>query len=174
MTEIIWKGQEAPTREVCQVKSGAHGVAVKSVIQGGVNACTYTLHATRDWEFTDITISISERELKLLRTDQGWEVSGKLRPDLFDAREVDISASPLSNTLPIRRLQLAIGESAEITTAYIRIPELDVTADPQRYTRISENEYLYESRDSDFRRVITVDEKGFIVEYPGLFSRGSS
>ena len=105
------------------------------------------------------------------RTDRGWEIAGETRSDLRDAREVDISASPLSNTLPIRRLRLDVGESADIVTAYIRIPELEVTPDPQRYTRISENEYLYESRDSDFRRSLTVDGDGLVVEYPGLFTR---
>ncbi len=85
-------------------------------------------------------------------------VDGRERNDLEAAREVDIAVSPLSNTLPIRRLELAIGESADITTAYVAVPELTVVADPQRYTRLARHDYLYESRDSDFRRVLTVDE----------------
>uniref|UniRef100_UPI004048F09B putative glycolipid-binding domain-containing protein n=1 Tax=Brachybacterium sp. GPGPB12 TaxID=3023517 RepID=UPI004048F09B len=111
------------------------------------------------------------RELVVRRTEAGWQVDGEARPDLDAAREVDISVSPLSNTLPIRRLGLAIGESADIVTAYVRVPELDVTTDPQRYTRTGEHEYLYESRDSDFHRYVTVDEEGLVLEYPGLFTR---
>lgn len=98
-------------------------------------------------------------------------MDGELRPDLDGAREVDISVSPLSNTLPIRRLNLAVGESADIITAYLTLPDLTVTFDPQRYTRLSEREYLYESRDSDFRRTITVDDTGLVIDYPGLFER---
>ncbi len=162
---------EASTRESCQIKSESHGVVVESVIQDKTETYTYTLHATHDWEFRDITIRANGRKLEVRRTGEVWEVSGQLRSDLQEAYEVDISASPPSNTLPIRRLHLAVGVSADITTAYIRIPELDVVTDPQRYTRISQNEYLYESRDSDFRRTVTVDGEGLVIEYPGLFIR---
>lgn len=172
MTEIVWTGLEEPSRESCRIENSPHGVTVDSDIEGGVGACSYTLRMTKAWEFTDLIVRASGRELELRRTDQGWEVDGQARPDLNAAREVDISVSPLSNTLPIRRLGLAVGDSADITTAYIRIPELDVTTDPQRYTRTGENEYLYESRDSDFRRSIMVDVGGLVIEYPGLFTRG--
>lgn len=171
MTEIVWKGLETPSSETCWIDSGPDGVRVESEIEALAGACAYTLRATSEWEFTDIIVRMDGRALDIRRTERGWEVDGQVRPDLYDAREVDISVSPLSNTLPIRRLRLAVGESADITTAYIRIPELDVTTDPQRYTRIDECEYLYESRDSDFRRSLTVDEQGLIVEYPGLFTR---
>lgn len=172
MTEIVWIGLDEPSRESCRIESGPEGVAVNSEIEGAAGACSYTLRTTEAWEFTDLVVRVGGRELRLRFTDQGWEVDGESRPDLNAAREVDISVSPLSNTLPIRRLGLAVGESADITTAYIRVPQLDVTTDPQRYTRTGENEYLYESRDSDFLRSITVDESGLVIEYPGLFTRG--
>ncbi|WP_221583264.1 putative glycolipid-binding domain-containing protein [Microbacterium sp. G2-8] len=172
MTEIVWIGVAEPSRESCRIESGPHGVAVESEICGDAGTCSYALHATGAWGFTDLVLRADGRSLRVRLTDRGWEVDGEARPDLAGAREVDISASPLSNTLPIRRLGLAVGESADITTAYIRVPQLDVTTDPQRYTRTGENEYLYESRDSDFRRSITVDEDGLVIEYPGLFTRG--
>lgn len=43
------------------------------------------------------------------------------------------------------------------------MPELTVTVDPQRYTRLSADEYLHEFLDSDFRRTITVDDAGLMV-----------
>ncbi|WP_278312457.1 putative glycolipid-binding domain-containing protein [Lolliginicoccus levis] len=172
MTEIVWTGLEEPSHESCRIESNPHGVTAVSDIKGGVGACSYRLQMTAAWEFIDLVIRANGRELELRLTERGWEVNGEDRPDLQAAREVDISVSPLSNTLPIRRLDLAVGESAEITTAYIRLPELDVATDPQRYTRTGTNEYLYESLDSDFRRFITVDGEGLVIEYPGLFIRG--
>lgn len=137
----------------------------------GKPRCGWTNHATDSWDFHTLTISSGVRSLTALRSGRGWVVDGELRPDLDGAREVDISVSPLSNTLPIRRLNLAVGESADIITAYLTLPDLTVTFDPQRYTRLSEREYLYESRDSDFRRTITVDDTGLVIDYPGLFER---
>lgn len=171
MASIVWSGIESRTREMCRIASDESGVHVQSVIRGGGILCTYTIHATSDWIFDRAAVHVGERVLEVRRTADGWKVDGRLRADLREAHEVDISASPLSNTLPIRRLRLAVGESADIVTAYVRVPELDVAADPQRYTRLSANEYLYESRDSDFRRTVTVDDDGFVVDYPGLFVR---
>ena len=51
------------------------------------------------------------------------------------------------------------------------VPSLEVIPDPQRYTRIDNRVYRFESLDSDFTRDIQVDADGFVVEYPGLFSR---
>ncbi|WP_309128150.1 putative glycolipid-binding domain-containing protein [Microbacterium sp.] len=173
MTSIVWNGIESRTQETCEIHVDEGGVHVRSAIRDGGILCSYTLRATHDWIFTDIAVRVGERVLDVRRTADGWKVAGLSRDDLREAHEVDISASPLSNTLPIRRLRLAVGESADITTAYIRVPGLDVMADPQRYTRLSANEYLYESRDSDFRRTLTVDDEGLVIDYPGLFARAA-
>jgi len=100
MTAIVWKGVETASSESCRIEEGPHGVLVESTIRGGAAACSYTLRATEDWEFTGIVVRAGGRELEVRRTDRGWEIAGETRSDLRDAREVDISASPLSNTLP--------------------------------------------------------------------------
>jgi hypothetical protein len=87
------------------------------------------------------------------------------------AIDVDISATPFTNTLPIRRVALPIGRHIDVVTAYIAIPELVVSGEVQRYTRIAHRTYRFESRDSDFTRDITVDGEGFVLDYPGLFTR---
>jgi len=84
---------------------------------------------------------------------------------------IDLSASPFTNTLPVRRCNLAIGESIDIIAAYVAFPELTLTPDPQRYTRLDALIYRYESLDSDFTRDIEVDGNGLVVNYPGLFRR---
>lgn len=170
MIEIEWVGHIGHTVEQCRVDEGPHGVTVHGDIKGSAAACSYTVRATADWRFVELKVVAGPRGLAVLRSERGWVVDGEARPDLDQALEVDLSVSPFSNTLPVRRLGL-IGESADIITAYVRVPELEVMADPQRYTRTGALEYLYESRDSDFRRSVTVDDGGLVVEYPGLFTR---
>src|SRR4030088_217960 len=77
------------------------------------------------------------------------------------AIDMDLSITPFTNTLPIRRMDLAPGQSADIAVAYIRVPELTVAKDPQRYSCIeSRARYQYESLDSDFVREIETDRDG--------------
>jgi len=169
--QAAWIGLEAPTAEDCEISVTDRGVEVRSTVSGEVVDGGYRLRASINWEFESLSMTINGRHLQVRRAGRLWLVDGTVRPDLDEAREVDLSVSPLTNSLPIGRLGLEVGQSADIVTAYIRVPELDVMPSPQRYTRTGIFEYLYESRSSDFRRTITVDRHGLVTEYPGLFTR---
>jgi uncharacterized protein len=58
-----------------------------------------------------------------------------------------------------------------LTMAYVWVPELTVGPDPQRYTRLAERRYRFESRDSDFTADLPLDPDGLVLDYPGLFRR---
>ena len=55
-------------------------------------------------------------------------------PYLQGCEYVDVSETPFTNTLPIWRLGLSPGESAEIAVAYLDGTELQPWPEPQRYT----------------------------------------
>lgn len=98
--------------------------------------------------------------------------AGRSLPELAGAIDVDLSVTPFTNTLPIRRLELRAGQSADLRVAYIGLPDRTVTIDPQRYVCLEpRRRYRYESLDSDFVREIEVDADGLVVTYPGLFRR---
>ncbi len=104
--------------------------------------------------------------------DGRWFSHGGVeRADLAGCTDVDLEASPSTNTLPIRRLGLAVGESREVRAAWVRFPQLTVQPLRQRYTRIGENRYRYESLESGFSAEIDVDDAGLVVTYPGLWMR---
>ncbi len=86
--------------------------------------------------------------------------------------DVDIWPTPFTNTFPLRRQPLAVGERRELRVAWISAPELSVVPAPQAYTRLAERLYLFESLDgSGFRAELPVDEDGVVLDYPGLFRR---
>jgi hypothetical protein len=64
--------------------------------------------------------------------------------------DLDLGSTPATNTIPIRRLALEIGETTDITVAWVRFPELDVVASEQRYTRLATDRWRYQSGDYDF------------------------
>jgi uncharacterized protein len=171
MIVLSWEGLESNITETCSVSESADGFRVESTVHGTFGQCRYTLVADDHWQFRLLALELGSRSLRVEFDGAMWTVDGRERKDLEAAREVDIAFSPLSNTLPIRRLELAIGESVDITTAYVAVPDLTVRPDLQRYTRLSDHKYRYESRDTKFERVITVDEEGLVVTYPGLFAR---
>ena len=143
--------------------------------EGQPFALAYRIACDEAWRTTNVIVwRVGEAAaLELVRDHTGkWRDGEVPLPALDGATDVDITCTPFTNTLPIRRLGLAAGQSADIAVAYIDVPSLTVTADPQRYTCLEQmHRYRFESLDSDFVREIEVDEHGLVVNYPGLFKR---
>jgi hypothetical protein len=82
---------------------------------------------------------------------------------------------PFTNTLPIRRLGLAPGESAEISVAYSDGTEPQPWPEPPRYVCLEKDErgglYRFVSLDGGFTADLPVDSDGLMLDYPGLFRR---
>ncbi len=100
-----------------------------------------------------------------------WRVSRQPRPDLASCEDIDLSVTPSTNTLPIRRLALEPGDHMNVTAAWVRFPELTVEPLRQRYTRLAANRYRYESLDSGFTADLETDDDGLVVLYPNLWAR---
>lgn len=108
--------------------------------------------------------------LDVVRAPSGdWTVAGLPAESLRGCDDVDLGFSPSTNLLPIRRLGLAVGASAVVRAAWIRFPQLTAEVLEQVYTRLSADRYMYESAGGTFRRELVVDERGFIVDYPGFW-----
>lgn len=95
-------------------------------------------------------------------------------PELNGCLDIDIAATPFTNTLPIRRLRLAAGQTVEIRVVYIAIPTLDLSPMVQRYTRLDDGIVRYESLADgvvSFSRDLEIDADDIVVVYPDLFRR---
>ncbi len=148
-----------------------------AILSGGEAhfAATYTLECHPSGVPAHAHVSIAGGPKLTLQSDGDgkWRNGeGKKLTALAGAVDIDFSASPFTNTLPIRRLGLEAGQSADITAVYVRFPDLELSLSPQRYTCIEAGRrYRYNSLDSDFEAVIEVDAHGLVTLYDGLFRR---
>jgi hypothetical protein len=139
----------------------------------------YVVRCALDWAVRNVFIRLDGHvgpEVRLAADGAGhWTRTSRPLAKLDGCIDVDIAATPFTNTLPIRRLGLKLDESAEIKVAYITIPELLVSAARQRYTCLEAqpegSRYRYESLDSGFTAEITVDADGLVVDYQNLWQR---
>ena len=84
----------------------------------------------------------------------------------FDAIDVDLGFTPSTNTLPIRRLGLAVGEEATVSAAWLRYPDLRLERLDQTYRRTGEHTWRYTSA-TGFTGELEVDEYGLVRMYEG-------
>jgi hypothetical protein len=173
VADLAWRGLEVESLERLHIEEGS-SIRIQSIIDSARGRFSYEIVCERDWTFRTLHLEAAtgERALDLESDGAGqWTVDGERRSDLEECIDIDLSGSPFTNSLPIRRLDLAIDDEADLVMAHVDFEELTVLPDDQRYTRLDEDLYRYESLDSDFVRELTVDAAGFVVEYPGLFER---
>ena len=83
--------------------------------------------------------------------------------------DVDLSFTPATNLLPIRRTGLAVGASAAVRAAWLGFPALTFEPLDQVYERVAECRYDYRSDGGAFRAILDTNRSGFVTEYSGLW-----
>lgn len=100
-----------------------------------------------------------------------WTINGQPAPLVAGCVDLDLSFSPATNAIPIRRLALNPGERAEVRSAWLKFPGLGLEPLVQTYLCTREFLYHYESSGGEFVTDIEVDAAGFPVRYPPLWER---
>jgi uncharacterized protein len=100
-----------------------------------------------------------------------WKSNGMTVPELAGALDIDLGFTPATNTLPIRRLALAVGASAPVQSAWLRFPELRLERLDQTYTREEERAFRYRALvdGEPFVARLDTDEFGRVIRYEGLW-----
>ena len=160
---------------------GAGGHVLSGTVAGTLDDTAvdgrYEVEADPAWLTRRVTVALTRpaKTLELRSNGAGrWsDGEGVWIPALDGCLDVDLSLTPSTNTLPIRRLGLKLGEAAEISVAYVQAPELKLRPRRQIYTRLADRLWRFHAPDIDFTADIAVDADGFVIEYPGLCRRAA-
>jgi hypothetical protein len=109
----------------------------------------------------EIAITVNPEQRWLLNEDECPAVAGCI--------DLDLNFSPSTNLLPIRRLNLAVGQEMEVRAAWLRFPSFTLEPLAQLYRRIDETTYRYESGGGSFVTDLNLNEAGFVIEYPNFW-----
>src|ERR1041384_4737352 len=114
--------------------------------------------------------STGERTLTISAENGRWYENDRENTKVRGALDIDLGWSPSTNTLPIRRLNLQVGESSgEFIAAWVRFPGLTLEPLPQEYVRLAERLYRYSSRRGSFTAQLQVDDQKLVVDYQGFW-----
>lgn len=97
---------------------------------------------------------------------QRWSLNGTESGEVNGCIDLDLNFSPVTNLLPIRRLDLDVGQEAKVRAAWLRFPSFKLEALEQIYRRTGTSTYRYESAGGKFVADLVVDEAGFVTDYP--------
>lgn len=180
---IVWKGLENESLENCIVHFQKHRILLRSCVLGVVNEqpfkVDYRLSLDHSWRTLNVDVVIQANNSFTSRqyttnTQGHWYMNNALLSEFEGCEDVDISITPLTNSLPIRRLNLEPGERRQIKVLYIDVPAQDIRPETQFYTCLDDRTYLFETGDGSFAAEITLDEQQWVKHYPGLFDMRSN
>jgi uncharacterized protein len=181
--EVMWSAWDGPGLGHLRLAARESGVVADGVVLGVTGGRpfrrSYEVRCDAHWRVRAARVGVPGEppKVELFSDGEGnWTgPDGRALPHLEGCGYVDVSETPFTNTLPIRRLGLSPGESAEITVAYLDGAELQPWPEPQRYACLRKGEggglYRFLSLDGGFTADLPVDADGLVVDYPGLFKR---
>ena len=141
---------------------------------------TYSIRLDAAWVTRSARVmarSVAGLRETLLEADGAgrWLIDGDPAPHLDGCLDVDLESSAMTNTLPVHRLGLAAGESANAPAAYVRALTLGVDRLEQTYRRIADEgarqRYDYAAPVFGFTSQLVYDERGLVLDYPGIARR---
>ena len=182
--EVVWSASDAPGLEHLRLSMHNDSVVADGIVIGVTEGrpfrIAYEVRCDVGWRVRAVRIGVPCSELprvELLSDGLGhWTTpDGHAVSELRGYIDVDISVTPFTNTLPIRRLGLAPTESAELSVAYFEGTALQAWPEPQQYICLEKNSrgglYRFLSLDGGFTADLPVDAEGLVLDYPGLFKR---
>lgn len=168
-----WDNSGLDEAKVTMADSGWTAKGEISAEPGERAWCRYEVKADARMRTRSVAVSLADgRSLRLDADGEGhWTKDGQPVPELEGALDVDLSGTPVTNTLPVVRLGLGVGDKARIVCAYVELASLAVRPEAQTYARLTLSKYHFQSAAHGFARDIEFDPQGLVVLYPGLFRR---
>jgi uncharacterized protein len=179
----LWQWVQSPGLERFEfVRAGDEYIfrgAIITLTHDAAAEARYEVACDRSFRTKRASISLldssGERRLKIDAREGSWFENGRENHAVKGAIDIDLGWSPSTNTLPVKRLGMEIGQaSGEFVAAWVRFPELTLQPLSQEYLRLADRQYRYSSRGGAFVANLIVDNDDLVMDYEGFWIRAES
>jgi hypothetical protein len=176
---VRWQTWEGDAEETLDVRWENEGWTASGVV--GRERVQYVVRLSATWQMRHFLLfrDLDEPDLWLATDGSArWgEMNGAHRVELDGCYDVALSCTPFTTTLPIRRLPLHVGDTADLVVAHVDVDTLEVRPVRRRYTRLGERRWAVSDLDDHgpgerpLEVEVEVDQYGLVVDEPGRFRR---
>lgn len=170
-----WRRLDGEGTDRCTLAQAGHGWLLTGQAHwqdGDVEtSLLYTVRCDPEWMTRSADIT-GERagapvSLRILSGPAGWTMNGVAQPEAAGGTDIDLSFTPATNLLPLRR-RLPDGAAALPVRAAWLGPDLDcLTRLEQSYAPQADGSVIYAT--PRFAAQLAVHPSGFVTRYPGLW-----
>jgi uncharacterized protein len=176
MATILWQELETGALDRCRLEAGPDGLRLSGVVLTAAHGTPldvrYVVETGPDGLSRRVELELDGGAVRRVLLADGagrwrWEGGPELA-EVAGSLDVDLTVTPATNTLPIRRLAaLEMGQAADLQMAWVQFPGLEVLASAQRYQRLAADRWRFST--GDFTAELLVDPDGLVLDYGGLF-----
>jgi hypothetical protein len=173
---VLWQGVETGALDRCRLETGPKSLRLSGTVLtaefGYPLDVRYLVETASDGLTRRVELELAGGAVRRVLLADGagrwrWE-NGPELPEVAGALDVDLTVTPATNTLPIRRLAgLKVSDAADFQMAWVQFPGLEVLDSAQRYERLGEDRWRFST--GDFTAELLVDPEGLVLDYSGLF-----
>jgi uncharacterized protein len=177
-TSILWRRLDQPGHDSARLTERTTGAILDgtAVFSEAGLACrlNYRIECDTAWRTVSASVRgwLDATEIDLAieaGPARAWTLNGRPCPNVQGCEDVDLSFTPATNLLPIRRAALGVGGRAAVRAAWLVFPAVALEPLDQIYERVAERRYDYQSHGGAFRAILDTNAVGFVTEYSGLW-----
>lgn len=175
---LRWRPLEGTGLEHFDIENRGSAIHVRSTLigerEGTDFGVYYEMEIGPDWTFRSVVIRRTDGAAFTLVSDGkgNWkDGNGRALDELAGCIDVDISGTPFTNTLPMRRAKFEAGVPKRFDMAWIPLDTLKPFKDGQIYIWLGGDRWRYQAADRSFEADLAVDADRLVVHYSQLFER---
>lgn len=178
MDRILWHSQQLGSYEYLCVRRTPDGHTLAGTVVLPIESrpalIRYTVDIDEQWLCRAADVEVDGATIQrrlLLEADRSgrWRVDGQPITVLDGCIDVDLGFTPATNTLPIRRIGLDVGERAALRAALVTFPQLSVVVSEQTYERVDASRWRFTAGTSSAD--LEVDpSSGLVLRYHDIWT----
>lgn len=178
VASVLWQRLDAEGHDVCRLIDVDAGWRLEGVAafvhEAAPCGIAYTVECDRSWHTRAARLSGTygpdRVAIQIDRTANGdWQLNGVEQVNAAGLVDLDLGFTAATNTIAIRRLNLAVGETSPAPAAYLAFPTARLDRLEQTYARLDESRYRYTAPAYAYDELLTVAATGLVTSYPRLW-----
>ncbi|MBK9180461.1 MAG: putative glycolipid-binding domain-containing protein [Acidimicrobiales bacterium] len=178
---VRWSGWGGTTVETLTLRDEGAGITADGRITPTDDPATTLVHwamrLDRGWRVRHLLVFTSDDgdqpDLWLAHDGEGsWRhVHGADRPDLAGCLDVDLTCTPFTETPLARRLDLGVGDHAELAVVHVDAVALEASPGRRRLTRLAPSRWRHQNLATGWAVDVDVDDDGLVLDEGGVSRR---
>ena len=168
---VKWAAWDSDDVEVTDLRWENEGWTVSGQVSR--ERVQYVVRLSATWQVRQFLLfrDLDDPDLWLATdgTARWGEMNGAHRVELDGCYDIDLACTPFTHSLPIRRLPLLVGDSADLRVVTVDVETLAVQVAAHRYTRLDTHRWRFGHGEDSTE--FDVDEHGLLLDLPGRFRR---